>query len=138
MARKQVKRERGTQEVTSDPIQERMGDTEVDHDITMNEDLAVTNGHGENQVTHTGSASAALVDLGSSATLSFGASQGLEVLGRGVKKLVQAVQNLRHLGVEDLVLPLPKIVVVGDQSTGKSSLIEGIRYFDFSVSCMVC
>ena len=48
------------------------------------------------------------------------------LLGRGVKKLVQVVQELRHLGVEDLNLPLPKIVVVGNQSTGKSSLIEGI------------
>ena len=51
---------------------------------------------------------------------------GLHVLGRGVKSLVQAVQKLRDLGVENLGLPLPKIVVVGDQSTGKSSLIEGI------------
>ena len=51
---------------------------------------------------------------------------GLHVLGRGVKSLVQGVQKLRDLGVENLGLPLPKIVVVGDQSTGKSSLIEGI------------
>ncbi|KAI9796366.1 MAG: hypothetical protein M1833_006371 [Piccolia ochrophora] len=51
---------------------------------------------------------------------------GLARLGRGVKALVESVNNLRHLGVEDLVLPLPKIVVVGDQSTGKSSLIEAI------------
>ena len=45
-----------------------------------------------------------------------------------MRKLIQGIQGLRHLGVEGLVDPLPKIAVVGDQSTGKSSLIEGIRY----------
>ena len=65
-------------------------------------------------------------------------AESLKVLGRGVKKFVQAVQTLRHLGVEDLVLPLPKIVVVGDQSTGKSSLIEGMSEIKVPRSSGTC
>jgi len=63
---------------------------------------------------------------------------GIQVLGRGVKELVQAVQALRHLGIEDTVLPLPKIVVVGDQSTGKSSLIEGMSEIKVPRSAGTC
>ena len=67
-----------------------------------------------------------------------GTEGGLQVLGRGVKELVQKVQALRQLGVEDLVLPLPKIVVVGDQSTGKSSLIEGMSEIKVPRSAGTC
>ncbi|KAL8703679.1 MAG: hypothetical protein Q9201_003133 [Fulgogasparrea decipioides] len=59
-------------------------------------------------------------------TLDYDSDTGLELLGQGMKAFVTLIQDLRDLGVEELVLPLPKICVLGDQSTGKSSLIEGI------------
>ena len=48
----------------------------------------------------------------------------LQILGKGVQQLVTAVRELRHLRVEDLDLLLPKIVVAGDQSIGKSLLVK--------------
>ena len=54
------------------------------------------------------------------------------------KELIQAVRVLRHLGMEDLDLPLPKIVVVGDQSTGKSSLIKGVSKIKVLRSAGTC
>ena len=51
---------------------------------------------------------------------------GLQVLGAEMKRLVQGIRDLRSLGIDGIDEPLPKICVVGDQSTGKSSLIEGI------------
>ena len=64
--------------------------------------------------------------------------ESLASLAADSKRHDRAVQNLRHLGVEDLVLPLPKIVVVGDQSTGKSSLIEGISEIKVPRKLGVC
>lgn len=40
--------------------------------------------------------------------------------------LITAITKLSALGVEDHDIQLPKIVVAGDQSSGKSSLVESL------------
>ncbi|KAJ5347247.1 Dynamin [Penicillium brevicompactum] len=52
--------------------------------------------------------------------------RSLDALTADMKSLMKKIQDLSHLGIEDKKIHLPKICVVGDQSTGKSSLIEAI------------
>ncbi|KAL4734863.1 P-loop containing nucleoside triphosphate hydrolase protein [Aspergillus similis] len=52
--------------------------------------------------------------------------------------LVKKIKNLRHLGIEDSHITLPKICVIGDQSTGKSSLIEGMSEIKVPRSSGTC
>lgn len=52
--------------------------------------------------------------------------RSLDALTADMKNLMRKIQDLSHLGIEDKKIHLPKICVVGDQSTGKSSLIEAI------------
>lgn len=55
-----------------------------------------------------------------------------------MRNLVKKIQELRHLGIEDNKIALPKICVVGDQSTGKSSLIEGMSEIKVPRSAGTC
>ncbi|KAK2811221.1 hypothetical protein FQN50_002318 [Emmonsiellopsis sp. PD_5] len=61
----------------------------------------------------------------------------IDVLSRPMKTLIKKIQNLRHLGIENEI-PLPKICVVGDQSAGKSSLIEGMSEIKVPRSAGCC
>lgn len=55
-----------------------------------------------------------------------------------IEILIKRIQDLSRLGIEDSNIALPKICVVGDQSTGKSSLIESISEINVPRSSGTC
>jgi len=59
------------------------------------------------------------------------------VLGQEAQKLISCNQKLQELGINDTIR-LPRIVVSGDQSTGKSSLIEAISTIKVPKSANLC
>lgn len=60
-------------------------------------------------------------------------------MGSKVRDLVNTINKLQRLGIEKIGnLPLPKIVVVGDQSAGKSSLVEAISEIKVPRSSGTC
>ncbi|KAF3905219.1 Dynamin-3 [Orbilia brochopaga] len=68
-------------------------------------------------------------------------NMGYGMLGEGMRDMVNTINQLRMKGVEDLGLPLPRIAVIGNQSAGKSSLIEaisGIRVPRYAGTCTRC
>ncbi|KAL4995133.1 P-loop containing nucleoside triphosphate hydrolase protein [Aspergillus recurvatus] len=52
-------------------------------------------------------------------------------------KVLEVIDKLRELGVSESV-SLPQLVVVGDQSSGKSSLLEGLTGLSFPVASDLC
>ncbi|TQB74446.1 hypothetical protein MPDQ_004747 [Monascus purpureus] len=65
-------------------------------------------------------------------------THSIQIISNDMKMLVKKIQDLRHLGIEDNNIALPKICVVGDQSTGKSSLIEGMSEIKVPRSAGTC
>lgn len=78
----------------------------------------------------------------SARTMSSEPKDSLEILGGSVKILLHAITDLERHGIDAAAsMPLPKIVVVGDQSAGKSSLIEAISEINLprdSGTCTRC
>ncbi|KAL8839189.1 MAG: hypothetical protein Q9170_001838 [Blastenia crenularia] len=101
--------------------------TMVDDDVQMDDQQnQAENGVRREPTNHESGFVSQAPTESSADTIDSDSDAGLELLGRGMKAFVTLMKDLRDLGVEELVLPLPKICVIGDQSTGKSSLIEGI------------
>lgn len=47
-------------------------------------------------------------------------------LGAHINEVIAVISRLEGLGLQNLEVPLPKCVVLGEQSSGKSSVIEAI------------
>ncbi|KAK0616433.1 P-loop containing nucleoside triphosphate hydrolase protein [Immersiella caudata] len=63
--------------------------------------------------------------------------QGANGAGLGNRALLDKVDRLRELGVS-ATIPLPQIVVAGQQSAGKSSLLESLTGISFPRSVSLC
>lgn len=56
---------------------------------------------------------------------------GIRAVGQSVRLCVNAVEEMRKLGIPGIDQSIPELVMVGDQSAGKSSLMSGSKIIHF-------
>lgn len=80
----------------------------------------------------------------SQATMANGSQQGhdqheaLKSLGAHTHRLIQGIENLKQLDISATLKSLPKFIVVGDQSAGKSSIVEALCNIQLPRSIGTC
>lgn len=62
----------------------------------------------------------------------------LQIVGQRVNLLVDAIEELRKLGLREIDTELPELVLVGDQSAGKSSLMGAIAEINLPKNSGMC
>ncbi|KAF2136013.1 uncharacterized protein K452DRAFT_303099 [Aplosporella prunicola CBS 121167] len=82
--------------------------------------------------------STTLADRGRSVTAAPPETQPIDAVGRGIKELVHAINKIEQLGIAKVAGSTPKIVVIGDQSAGKSSVINAISGIQVPRSTGTC
>lgn len=64
---------------------------------------------------------------------------GLEAMSGDVKDLIETIEKLKNIGLKSIEAELPELVLVGDQSAGKSSLMGALTEINLPQSdSMVC
>jgi Dynamin family len=62
----------------------------------------------------------------------------LQIVGEQVNLLVDAIEELRKLGLKEIDTELPELVLIGDQSAGKSSLMGAIAEINLPKNTGMC
>src|SRR4051794_40864321 len=64
--------------------------------------------------------------------------KSLQIVGEKVNLLVNAIEELRKLGLKEIDTELPELVLVGDQSAGKSTLMGAIAEINLPKNKGMC
>ncbi|PVH87753.1 P-loop containing nucleoside triphosphate hydrolase protein [Cadophora sp. DSE1049] len=66
------------------------------------------------------------------------APDGLAIVGRDAKRLIDTIEKLKQIGLQSVDTELPELVLVGDQSAGKSSLMGAIAEINLPKGQSMC